>query len=75
VYPNPTSTSLTISGGTGEAGQGEIAVYTLQGTKIYQTSREVPFPHQVDISAYAPGTYLVRVLIGGKYFTQKVVKE
>ena len=73
LYPNPANTTLTITGGMGLTEKAAIEIYTLQGTKVYQTSDEVSLPQHVVLSAYVPGVYLVKVSIGGKYFTQKIV--
>lgn len=75
LFPNPVSTTLTISGGSSLCDKGKIELYTLKGTKIHQTSQDVFFPHQVDVSGYEPGFYLLKVIMDGKCFTQKVVKE
>ena len=72
-FPNPAGTTLAVSLEQGSGSQGTIELCTLQGTKIYQTPDEVSFPHQVNVSSYAPGVYLVKVVSGGKIFTQKVI--
>ena len=75
LSPNPVSTTLSVSVEQGLKRQGAIEIYTLPGTKVYQTPGEVPFPHQINVSSYAPGIYFVKILSGGRHFTQKVVKS
>ncbi|OFX29433.1 MAG: hypothetical protein A2W92_13400, partial [Bacteroidetes bacterium GWA2_42_15] len=74
LTPNPVGTILSVSVKQGFERQGTIEIYTLPGTKVYQTSGDVSFPHQINVSSYTPGVYFVKVLSGGKYFTQKVIK-
>lgn len=73
VYPNPATTNFTIAG-SGEATR--VEVFNLQGSKIYETSNSVTFPHQINVSDYMPGIYLVKVSTGiGKYSVRKLVKR
>lgn len=74
LYPNPVGATLSVSLENCDGSQGSIELYTLQGKQLYQTLQEVAFPHQVNVSSYAPGVYFVKVVSGGKCFTQKVVK-
>ena len=73
LFPNPAGTTLSVSLEQGVGSQGTIELCTLQGTRLYQTSQEVSFPHQVNVSSYAPGVYLVKVVSNGENFTQKVI--
>ena len=76
VSPNPANKEITVSvesGWTGEMAQ--IGIYTLQGGIMYKTFGKVTFPHQIDISSYQPGIYLIRISKGDKYVVQKIVKE
>ena len=75
VYPNPANTTLTIAGQSGWTGMAGVAVYDVEGRKIYQTSREVTFPHHIDISSYVPGIYIVKVSKDGEHFMKKIAKE
>jgi hypothetical protein len=72
-YPNSANSILTVTGKPGWTGKARIAVFKLEGNKISETAHEVSFPHQVDVSSYAPGVYFVKVSSGSKYFTQKVI--
>ena len=73
LFPNPAGTTLSVSLEQGVGSQGTIELCTLQGTRLYQTSQEVSFPHQVNVSSYAPGVYLVKVVSNGENFIQKVI--
>ncbi len=71
VYPNPAKTMLTIAGQEDNA---YIEIYTLQGSKIYESSK-VMLPYQVDLSSFQNGTYVIKVSHGSDYFIEKVVKK
>ena len=71
IFPNPTSTTLTI---TGDPGLARIEIYSQEGRKVYETTGKISFPHQVDISSYTPGVYIIKVSNGNDYFMEKMIK-
>ena len=70
LYPNPTSTTFTITG----KGTAQIEVYTFAGEKIHQTTNTT-LPYQVDMSAYQPGMYIVKVMDGNEKVIKRIVKQ
>ena len=73
IYPNPASTIVTIAG---SPDSGTIEVISLQGHKLFETSHKVTFPHQIDISAYSQGIFLVKVVTEeGNTYVKKLVKN
>ena len=81
VYPNPSKEKLTISSAstlfkTKKMGEStaQIEVYSFAGEQVYQTTN-VTLPHDVDVSSYKPGIYMIKVITPDGYFIEKVVKE
>lgn len=75
VYPNPAKTKITVS--VQFAGQQEISLrtYNLNGQEIY--NKTIPpntTKHEIDISNWQPGIYVLSLYEGGKLLqTEKVV--
>ncbi len=72
VYPNPSNTNITITGNAQWSGKAGVAIYTQEGRKIFDTSRAVTFPYQVDVSAFRAGIYIVKVSNQDEYFIRQV---
>ena len=75
AYPNPVTDVLKV--GTGAAAQTEIVVISETGRKVYEDSSVVSIldPAEIDMSAQAPGRYVVKVTVGGKEYKQTIVKK
>jgi serine protease len=75
AYPNPVTDVLKV--GTGAAAQTEIVVISETGRKVYEGSSVVSIldPAEIDMSAQAPGRYVVKVTVGGKEYKQTIVKK
>ena len=73
VYPNPAHSKLIISGTTNGANKGKVTIYTLDGKKCYDSSYEVVFPHEIDLSSYNSGIYFINVRRSDKNFIKKIV--
>ena len=75
AYPNPVKDVLKV--GTGAAAQTQIVVLSETGRKIYEGSSIVSIldPAEIDMSAQAPGRYIVKVTVGGKEYKQTIVKK
>lgn len=77
VYPNPcyNSAQLGITGATGEA---EIFLYNTFGQLLYQTTA-LPtnnfINQQLPVKNLVAGMYLIKVEMGNKWITQKLVKK
>ncbi len=75
AYPNPVKDVLKV--GTGAAAETQIVVMTETGQKVYEGSSVVSIldPAEIDMSAQAPGRYIVKVTVGGKEYKQTIVKK
>lgn len=74
VYPNPVSTILNIDQNNSEPGLLEI--FNSYGIRSHsQQLNSVQKTHQLDISSYIPGIYLIRVTTQYEIFTSNIIKE
>jgi len=75
VYPNPAQSKLTVSGTSEGSNTGKVIIFSLDGEKIYDSGYDIVFPHQIDVSSYSPGIYIVNVIKGNQNLTKKIVIE
>jgi hypothetical protein len=68
LYPNPASTTLTIN--TDNQTIDEIRIYNLTGQLVM---RERPSGNQIDVSGLKDGLYVMKCLVEGVWYRQKVV--
>jgi len=75
-YPNPVSTTVTLSVDENSIGEQPVcvAIYDLLGKLIKLGGKEM-LNHDIDLSKFTKGMYMVRVLIGEQTKTIKVIKE
>lgn len=65
IYPNPNKGLFTIN--TGHIGNGIIEVYTISGSRIYQTDLKANISeYHLDLSAHRRGMYLIKITPQGK---------
>jgi hypothetical protein len=79
IYPNPVSDKLHIEYGTPQKSQVAITVINQQGSILY-TTHTVTRPHgewleTLDMAAYPPGVYLLRLTMDGKSYSQRFIKK
>ena len=72
VYPNPTKNIFTVES---EALIESIRVTDILGKTIYTSATVNSERHQIDLSSYENGIYMVDVEIQGQIFTKKVLKK
>jgi hypothetical protein len=70
LFPNPTHGLFIVDGFTAET---LVEVYTLQGERLQ--SHVATTQQRVDLSAYANGTYMVKLQSEGKVYRMRVVKH
>ena len=58
LYPNPASTYVNVKGAKADA---LVRLYDANGTLLYEARTDADGTLQIDLSAYAEGTYLLRV--------------
>ncbi len=75
-YPNP-STGIINMAGTGLNGKPlKVEIMSISGQMVYQQNIEEPgenFIQQIDLSAVAEGTYVVRVINDQRSYTSRIV--
>ena len=70
VFPNPTNATLNIKG----ENMRQIAIYNADGQLVYLKDEEIADLHRVDVSRYAAGQYLVKIIFDNKQsITKKIV--
>lgn len=76
VYPNPVATNMMVS--TGEDLENvQIKIYSQTGVEVFNGSVQASAfaPAKVDLSALAPGTYILTIKFSSGEFTQSLVKQ
>ena len=71
VYPNPTNSLLTIE--MGILSQYHIEITSLNGQLFYSTEMEGT-SHQIDLSSYPKGVYLITISSNDFVTTKKIIK-
>ncbi|MDX5348677.1 MAG: choice-of-anchor J domain-containing protein [Hymenobacteraceae bacterium] len=74
VYPNPTTGLVTIDLGDAEKAAA-VEVYSMQGQLLYSKPAAAATQHQLDLSAFTSGIYIVKVTSADRVLTQKVVLQ
>jgi hypothetical protein len=77
VYPNPAKGSLKLRTSFADATAASVLLLDMSGRMVQQLQLPVAKQHNasLDVSALAPGTYILNMNAGGKVSTQKVVVE
>jgi hypothetical protein len=75
IYPNPANSKLNVGKAENGRNSANIAVYSLNGHKIYETLDEVHLPFEMDISSFSRGLYLVKLSSGNKNLVKKITIE
>lgn len=74
AYPNPMNNQLNIE--VINAGMFDIEMLDLNGKTIFQENRlEGEYTHTLDLSAYAKGIYLLRMVNAEEVKTLKIIKQ
>ena len=76
IYPNPTKGMLAveITGGNTDDNI-RLSLYSLNGTQLQSFQSAIGTTLQVDMSAYAPATYILRLRAGDKPTEYKIIKQ
>jgi hypothetical protein len=72
LYPNPNNDLLTIE--TNQPGQYSIKISSLNGQLLYTDRMEGP-THQIDLSSFQKGLYLITVRSRDYLRTEKIIKQ
>lgn len=74
VYPNPANEFVIIA--MKEAKFSRVMVSSIDGKSIYQKQLESTNVHQIDLSRYPQGIYLITVIADdGEQFNEKIIKN
>lgn len=72
VFPNPATDYLNISVPNEESV--EISIYTVSGQQVYYyESIEISNKFKISLSAFSPGSYILRLRSAEKLFTERIV--
>ena len=78
LYPNPVADVLHIQFETFTKSQISISIINQQGSVLLSTAAESrpagSWTETLDIAAFKPGVYVLRLSAEGKYFTSRFVK-
>ncbi|MBP1678054.1 MAG: hypothetical protein H6Q20_2613 [Bacteroidetes bacterium] len=75
LYPNPVKTNLTVNvKGYDSDVNGEYYIFDIQG-KMMLHHKMNSESFQIDMSAYASGNYIMRIVLDGESTTWKVIKK
>jgi PKD repeat protein len=78
IFPNPTSDKIYIRSDNSENKQIELFVVNLNGQVLYHDSVDLNSQnniHQIDISNYKKGVYLLKVTGSSGTFTNRIIKN
>ncbi len=74
IYPNPTKGLITVQIPLNEEDNARIALYDLRGSLLLEY-KNVSSITEVDLSDKPSGTYLMKIFIGNKPTTWKIIKQ
>ena len=72
IYPNPVADVMEV---TSVNTINEINVYDAKGSRIVTRKVQNTNTQQINLKAFPPGVYLVKVKTNGEIFSQKIIKK
>jgi hypothetical protein len=76
IYPVPASNLLNIAFNNNANNTFSLALINSAGRTVYANNRNLEpgsFDISLDVSAQTPGAYVVKMLLGGKFYARKVI--
>jgi hypothetical protein len=75
VFPNPASTQLNVVFASKAAVPVNLSLINSLGQTFYSEKSTTAgnYSTQINVGNYAAGTYIVKILLGGKLYSQKVI--
>jgi hypothetical protein len=75
-YPNPVRNFLNVEISLAESCPVQLSLHDLSGKELYRLNTEstANYRGSIDMSAWTPGNYLLKISAGGETQTKKVVK-
>lgn len=75
IYPNPTKGQLSVQvTGLNDGVIGTLGIFSMQG-QLLLSGKASSYRTDLDISGQPAGTYILRINVGGKNTTWKIIKE
>lgn len=75
VYPNPTIGKFIIDTKPNLLSMNfKVSVFNVYGQIVYETGENISLPFEVDLSSMTNGVYFVKIQIGEKFWSQKIMK-
>ena len=79
IYPNPVADMMNVGFKANANSTVRIEVINQQGYTLYTVTKQVSSPAEVnvpvDMTSYAPGVYLTRLIIDGKSSSKRFIKN
>jgi hypothetical protein len=78
IYPNPTNDKVSIRLGLEKVGKVNLKLTDAAGRVVFAEtveSNSTDFSHELNLSDYASGTYILLLNVDGKTAVKKVVKQ
>ena len=78
VFPNPTSSSVTIQFELEQTRKLQLTLFDVSGRLVEEWSYidvSGPFAHQIDVSSLCRGIYLIKIIAGDAIATQKLIVD
>jgi len=75
VYPNPTNGSLNVVVNGSSNGKTNVKVFSMMGQELYNADINGTSTHNIDLSSFENGTYLLQVTSNSKTSVQRIVKQ
>lgn len=77
-FPNPNEGKFTLSFDLPENGDAIITIFDMAGKELFRdstTAQSESYESQIDISEYGKGTYILKIEIGDKACSKKIIVE
>jgi hypothetical protein len=75
LYPNPTKGQITLTLGTSQNHESRVEIYNLMGTQVFSKVFYNSSSETIDLTGNPTGIYIVKVIVDGVCYEEKIVKE
>jgi Secretion system C-terminal sorting domain/FG-GAP repeat len=74
IHPNPSEGRVTLIASPGISGSMQVEISTISGQVIH-TADLSGGQRTIDLTSYAPGVYMVKIVTGDKQVTERIILE